>query len=149
MLLQHYALTKQALAQWHATNLCLTMQFHKIRSSEQSSFAWNYLFCVYFVFPVSLSKIVNCSVIATRPWRPWPPWILKYSAKRLFFSFEWGKIKLHHFWPPWKNLGKSSSAPPHWKKPFDAHVPDICGLPPFCLICWNCWATIILAQCAI
>jgi len=32
-----------------------------------------------------------------------------------------GKIKFHHFWPSWKNLGKFREYPP-WKNPSHAHA---------------------------
>jgi len=41
-----------------------------------------------------------------------PPWILKFSAKKFFFSFEWEKNKFNHFWPPWEKFAKIPQRPP-------------------------------------
>jgi len=49
------------------------------------------------------------------------PGFWNYWQKRLFFQFRGIKIKFHHFWSPWKKLGKSPPGTPG-KNPSDAHV---------------------------
>jgi len=43
-----------------------------------------------------------------------------FSKNSCFRSFEWEKAN-HHFWPPYKNLGKIPLWPPLGKNPSDAH----------------------------
>jgi len=39
------------------------------------------------------------------------PWILKNSAKKFFFNFEWEKTNFTTFGTPWKNFGKILPTP--------------------------------------